>query len=401
MSKYFEINKKTAKAGRVPFKQVLHEIYPDNKHYNLNGISWQRETTEQNIDSVKGMPLVCQFLDKDNQIPFGSHGDAIIENNDVSFEDSLVVGSFESAYIDNNLELNGEKKSALVGEGYIYSQRFPVLLKYLEEQYDKGNAIDTSVEICADKSQGYNQIVYKNNKLGDGRIPQNFQYSGSALCIGVPPADNSAIMLEINRAKGTQVEKMHSQELDKTDSFEDKNKNNEEVKLMDENAIKQLVSDIKDTVIEVNSKNADYEEKLNKVTEENVVLTETNAKNEETIKAKDTEIVELNEKITNMTAELNESKKTVKVNELNKALADYSDEQKDFAKTEIEAFNADPMAVEVNSVVDKILVEIGKKSIESAKIAETNSKKEDVKLDDIFGDILETNSKENEEVSIF
>jgi len=396
VSKNFEINKSVAKAGRVPFKQIIHKIYPDENSYNLNGISWNRQYTEQNKDSVNGMCLVCQFLDKDNQIPFGSHGDAVIKDGDVSFDDSLVVGTFEDSYIDDALELNGETFSALVGQGYIYSQRFPALVDYLQEQYDQGNSIDGSVEICADKSKGNNQIVYANGYKENGRIPKEYQYSGNALCIGVPPADSSAVMIELNNAK-----KMHSQELDKTDSFEDKNKNNEEVKLMDENAIKQLVSDIKDTVIEVNSKNADYEEKLNKVTEENVVLTETNAKNEETIKAKDTEIVELNEKITNMTAELNESKKTVKVNELNKALADYSDEQKDFAKTEIEAFNADPMAVEVNSVVDKILVEIGKKSIESAKIAETNSKKEDVKLDDIFGDILETNSKENEEVSIF
>jgi len=395
VSKNFEINKSIAKAGRVPFKQIIHKIYPDENSYNLNGISWNRQYTEQNKDSVNGMCLVCQFLDKDNQIPFGSHGDAIIKDGDVSFDDSLVVGTFENSYIDDALELNGEKFSGLVGQGYIYSQRFPALVDYLQEQYDKGNAIDGSVEICADKSKGNNQIVYANGYKESGRIPQEYQYSGQALCIGVPPADNSAVILELNNAKKT-----YSQELNKNNSFDNKNKN-EEVKLMDENMIKQLVSDIKDTVVEVNSKNVEYQEKLDKLTEENVVLTETNAKSAEDITAKDATISELNEKITSMTTELNSCKKDAKINELNKVLADYSDEQKGFAQAEIDAFNSDPMTVEVNSITDKILVEIGKKSIESAKIAETNSKKEDVKLDDIFGDILETNSKDNEEVSIF
>ena len=72
-----------------------------------------------------------------------------------------------------------------------------------------------------------------------------------------------------------------------------------------------------------------------------------------------------------------------------------------FAEAEIKAFEADPMSVEVNSIVDKILVGIGKQAIETAKEFEVNSKKQEVKMEDIFGDIYEVNSKSSEEVSIF
>lgn len=491
MSRNFEINKSVAKAGRVPFKQVLHKIYPGENSYNINGISWSRKYTKQNIDSVKGMPFVCQFLDKDNQIPFGSHGDAIIKDGEVTFEDSLVVGTFEDAYIDDNLELNGEKYSGLVGQGYIYSQRFPALVDYLQEQYDSNNIIDGSVEICADKGKGNNEIVYEKGYKEKGRVPKEYQYSGDALCIGVPPADNSAVMLELNKAmkqKGDNLTKTKKYELNEL-AYDDiatlvmrafirtistnlsnnsynyeiyklypisgrvifrncsvtpleyymtsymvtnttvtigeierveedwkpfndekaveinathiKNilnlKDNKEDNSMDENTLKSFVSDIKNTVTEINSKNTEYETKVKKLTEDNKNLSETNTKKDSQIAEKDKKITELNESINQLTVELNKLKKTSKVNELNKALEDFTDEQKAFAKEEIDKFNADPMSVEINTITDKILIGIGK----SAKIAETNSKKQEVDTNDIFADVYEINSKHDEEISIF
>ena len=403
MSKYFELNKKKSKAGRVPFKQVLHEIYPNNKQWNINGISWQKDETLQNLDSVSGMPLVCQFLDSDNQIPFGSHGEVIIENDEVSFEDSLVVGSFEKAYIDENLEINGEKKCGLVGEGYIYSQRFPHLVNYLQEQYSNGNTIDSSIEICADKSSGYSKIVYKDNKLGDGRIPEFYQYSGSALCIGEPPADNSAIMLELNSAKS-----IKSQELNNINSYDYKNKENKEDEIMDEKVIAQIVDSVKSTIVETNSKNSELEAKISELNSQIVEINTPTKELKKALAEVEAERAELYKKVDESYAEANilreeiaKSKIKERVSELNSVLADYSDVEKDFAKVEIEAFNADPMAVEINSIVDKICREIVKQAKETEKTVETNSKKEEVKLEDIFGDIVETNSKNNEEISIF
>lgn len=399
MRKFFEISNKDEKAGRVYFKQVIHKIFKDESTYNINGISWSREYTELNKESVNGMPLVCQFLDKDNQIPFGSHGNAVIKDGDVYFDDSLVVGSFENAYIVDDLEVNGELISALVGEGYIYSQRFPALVDHLREQYDNRVQIDTSAEICADKSRGYEHIVYENGYKEKGRIPKYYQYSGSAICAGTPPADASAVMLEINSAKNNT---MHLDKSESNDSGFFDDKTNEEVnKPMDENMTSKLISDIKEAIIEVNSKNAEYETEVGKLKDENAVLAEANAKSEEAIASKDAEIAELNRKVSEMEAELNECKKAAKISEMNNALADYSKEQKAFVEAEIKAFETDPMSVEVNSIVDKILIGIGKQAVEAAKEFEVNSKKQEAKMEDIFGDIYEANSKSPEEVSIF
>ena len=201
-----EISKKTAKAGRTPIKLILHEIHKDLSDYNGNGIHWDKGYTENNIESVKGMPIVAQFIDDgENKIPFGSHGDMIIEENRVIFEDSLVVGSFENAYIAENIEVNNQIIDALVGVGYIYDQRFPTLVDYLQEEYDNGKSVEGSVEICADKSLGNKKIIYDGGWKEKARIPQLYQYSAHALVIGEVPADQNALLLELNTLKKKEV----------------------------------------------------------------------------------------------------------------------------------------------------------------------------------------------------
>ena len=96
-------------------------------------------------------------------------------------------------------------------------------------------------------------------------------------------------------------------------------------------------------------------------------------------------------------------KAKARVGELNAALADYTDEQKEYAKDAIAAFEADPMNVEINSIVDKILAGIGKKAIEDAKVAEQNAAAQQEKDNanfDIFEPVYEANEK-SEEISIF
>jgi len=193
-----EISKKTSKAGRTPCTFVLHEIYDSDKKYNLNGISWKKEYVEENIDSVKTMPIVAQFLDDDNSIPFGAHGELNSKDGKITFQDSLVVGAFEDAFIDENIEVNGKVITGLVAKGYIFDQRFPELVTYLQEQYDNGEPVESSVEICADKSKGNTKILYDGGWKEYGRIPQTYQYSGHALVIGIEPSDKSALMLELN-----------------------------------------------------------------------------------------------------------------------------------------------------------------------------------------------------------
>jgi len=194
-----EISKKTSKAGRTPVKLILHSINKDENDFNGNGISWMRDFTEINMHSVNGMPIVAQFIDNEHKIPFGSHGNMeIIEENKIIFEDSLVVGSFESAEIIENIEVNNKNIDALVGTGYLYDQRFPELVAYLQEQYNEGIPIEGSVEICADQEKGNKKIIYDGGWKKQGRKPKEYQYSGHALVIGEVPADQNALLLELN-----------------------------------------------------------------------------------------------------------------------------------------------------------------------------------------------------------
>ena len=229
-----EISKKTSMAGRTPIKLILHQIHKDSTDYNGNGIHWDKGFTENNIGSVKGMPLVAQFMDNENKIPFGSHGDMVVEENRVIFEDSLVVGSFESAYIAENIEVNNEIIDALVGVGYVYDQRFPELIDYLQEEYDSGNSVEGSIEICADKSLGNKKIIYDGGWKEKNRIPKSYQYSGHALVIGEVPADHNALLLELNTLKKKEVNIL-------PDNLDNKDKTIIEVNAMNYNDISMIV----------------------------------------------------------------------------------------------------------------------------------------------------------------
>ncbi|MCK9326948.1 MAG: hypothetical protein M0P69_15760, partial [Bacteroidales bacterium] len=100
-----EISKKKAKAGRTPVKLILHKLPQDANESNKNGIHWVKEYCEDNIDTIAGMQLVAQFLDDKHEVPFGSHGNIVLEENKVIFEDSLVVGSFEKGYVAEGIEV--------------------------------------------------------------------------------------------------------------------------------------------------------------------------------------------------------------------------------------------------------------------------------------------------------
>ena len=178
---------------------------------------------------------------------------------------------------------------------------------------------------------------------------------------------------------------------------------------MDEKMLSQFVDSIKTTITETNSKNAEFEAQVSelntKISEKDTEISELNGKvvseTERADKAEKT-IEELNEKISALEAELMACKKDKKCGELNSAIADFTDEEKAFAQAEIDAFNADPMAVEINSIVDKIYAEIGKKATSDAKAqkaSEINSKANETV--DIYGDICEVNSTSNDEMSIY
>lgn len=387
--KTFELSSRKTKNGRRKFKAILYEIFPDScvdevgqvgTMFNENGITWIRQYCETALPSIQGMSLKCEFLD-DDRTELCGHGETEICSEDglPVFENAVVVGTFDKGYIEEIEMPNGDKKTVCIGEGTIDGLCYNNFCKKLEEDINNGNAPFGSVEIL--KTGDNDGIVYKYGYKEFGRIPTVFEHSGYAL-LGVRPADQTAKILELN-------------------SKEDK-------KIMDESQVKALVGDVVKTTMDVTAE-------LNKCKDECAaqVAAATDA-----IAAKDNQIAELNSQIETIKAELDacknekeelntaneelkseinslkatvtESAKKDKIGELNAAIASFTDEEKEYAKAEIEAFNADPIASEVNSVVAKIWEGVGKKAKTDAEAAaavaaEQNASK--ANLDDIFAEV--------------
>lgn len=389
--KIIELSSKQSKNGRRKFKAILHRIFPDDcivdgvgTQYNENGITWIREYCENALPTIDGMSLRVEFLDEERTEICG-HGETEIVDGLQLFENATVIGTFKKGYIDE-LEVNGEKQLVCIAEGEIDEACYKSFVEKLDEDLADGNAPYGSVEIY--KTSDNDGIIYKYGYHDYGRVPEKFIYSGFAL-LGVKPADNSAKLLELN------------------------SKNKEEQNNMDEKMLQGFVSDIKQVISETNSKNEELSKTIAELNEaiadKDKTIAELNASSEELKAAlekaeKDYQEVwkkedELYNEIKELKAQLAEAQAKERVGEMNSAIADFSDEEKAYAQAEIEAFTADPINCEINSVVNKIWEGIGKKAKEDAKIvAEQNASNNEV--DDIFAEVSEINSADEDD-SIF
>ena len=367
---YFELSKRNSKGGKRKIKMSLLEIHQDEKATNKNGLHWREQYILNNLDSIQEMPICCEFLDEDKSIPYG-HGFTEIDSkeNQPLFENSECVGCISKAY-PTDVEIDGINKRILCGEGYIYEQRYPKFVEWLSEHLKKGKVL-SSIEIMG-KPENNNMIIYENNDTNsDYRIPMVFDFSATAI-LSIEAADDSAVILQMNS-----LDKTKNTDISKQNTI-----NESEEQIMDEKMLSQFVDSIKNTITETNSKNAEFEAQVSelntKLSEKETEVTELNSKvvseTERADKAEKT-IEELNEKIASLEAELMVCKQDKKRGELNSAIADFTDDEKAFAQAEIDAFNADPMAVEINSRVTETV--------------------------DIYGDICEVNSTSNDEMSIY
>ena len=57
-----ELSNKEDKDGRRRVKVILHEIYKDKSQHNKNGITWLEQYCENNLESVKGISITCEFI---------------------------------------------------------------------------------------------------------------------------------------------------------------------------------------------------------------------------------------------------------------------------------------------------------------------------------------------------
>ena len=390
-----EMGSKRTKSGRRYIKMALLTIHENEEDTQGNGLHWKEKYVLNNLETAINMPICCEFTDDTKTVPLG-HGytDQIEDGKGNSvpiFQDSDVVGVIEKAQLEM-INVNGSDKKLLVGEGYLFDQRYPNFVKWLKNNLQT-NVIKSSIELTGKEENDYH-IIYEGEATDDYRIPMVFDFSGTAI-LSVKEADENAIVLEAASLN--------------------KNKNKEsEVNKMDKETLAMITDSVKVAVSETNAKNAEYEAKITElnqiITDKDSKIAELNASVAEIQSALDAVRAEIDQKSKELDGAweekralevaLGEAKAKERLGELNSAIAGFTDEQKEYAKDEIEKFKADPANVEINTVIDAIYRGIGMKSIE---------KKEDATVElnsangDIYGEVFraKTNTTNSDEGSIY
>ena len=388
----YEVSSKCNIAGRRPIKVILHEIFTDDSQWQENGISWLEPYVEENLHSVIGMSIVAEFLTGDRDIPYG-HGMTEVRTRDnlPLFEDATMVGHFDKAYVDS-VEIDGVTKRVFVAEGTLDEMRYPNFVAWLREHMEE-STIKGSVEIVG-KAEHDGHIIYSGGWKDQGRVPQIYDYSGYAI-LSIKPADEAAIVMELNNKKQKKEEIEMDEKLKNelmavvSGAVSESNSKWDEywAKVEAKDAeIAQLQADIKGKEAEIAQLRADFEKANAAQAAAEAGLTEANAAKE----AAEAGLAEANSKIAALE---NESA----IAELNAALAPYTEEQRAIAKEEIDAFNANPGSVEINTIVGKICTEMVRVSREN-HISETNATNEI----DVFA-ITDSPKQENDdgEVNVF
>ncbi len=402
MLRNFEICEKKDKNGRRRFKMVLHEIFSDScidddglgTEYQDNGITWIEKYCRESLNSISGMSIRVQFLDEERTQIFG-HGATDLTGTKVDglplFEDATVVGHFEKGYI-TDITADGISKRVCVGEGILDEMCYPNFVQWLENQINDGETVFGSVEIF--KKQGNDGIKYLGEHSGDefGRIPTEFIYSGFAMLDNTPPADKSSRLLELNQKGKTEVEKM------------------------DEATKNQITDTIKNSIAESMNISEKYKTQISELNS--------------IVEKKDREISVLNQNIADLTAaleklkneqstiwnerealekELGELRAAKRVAELNTALAEFTDAEKNSEKENIEKFIADPVncGIEINSIVQAIKVHAYDASKaeptrggKQGNIAEINSFSDGITAESIFSGMDFPNSESTESLDV-
>lgn len=394
--KMFEISSKKNKNGRRHFKAVLYKIFPDScvdetnqvgTMYNQNGITWIKQYCEKALPSIKGMSLRCEFTDEERTQILG-HGNTDIIDNAPTYEDAVVIGTFTNGYIED-IETDEGTITACIGEGEIDSQCYHNFVSKLDEDIANGTYPNGSIEIM--HTENNKEIVYKYGYKDKGRIPMEFIHSGYAL-LGVSPADDNAKLVELN--------KKHEEDLYKMNELEIKT------------VVSQVVNELSAHTIEINKCKEECNAKVVEanasleaaIAEKNELITSSQKIQEALDKLKE-DFEALSKEREALWAErealekaLGEAKARERISELNAAIADFSNDEKAYAKAEIDAFTANPATAEINSVVNKIWEGIGKTAKAKKRTAEQNN--DNTSLEDIFGEVEPTNAPE-ENISIF
>ena len=405
MNRILELSSKSSKGGRRKIRMVLLTLHKKDEK-NLNGISWNEEYVLNNLDSIKGIPICASFVDSElKDIPLDHGYTETVEIGDGKSEplfNNSECGVIEDAKIED-LEINGEIKRVLVGYGYLFYQRYKNFCDYLKENILLSD-VKSSIEIVG-KNGG--SIIYDGGYNKELRYPQVFDFSATAILGGVvKEADENCYVLEVAQKQEKLKEEKKNMEFDK----------------------KEFEEVLKSTLAEINSEKKSHDDEVselnNKITELNSQIEAKDAD----IAARDTQIAELNAKVEQMEKdmkkrddekedlekEVTKAKASEKLSEMEAALKDFSDEEKEVAKEDIKKLKDEINACkkkselnnvtsEINSIKSKICMEIvakQKQAESEARISEQNS--EEVKIEDIFSEVCsEKYVDDDEEVNIF
>ena len=382
MNKILEMSTRMSKGGRKRIRMVLLTIHEDGE-MNKNGITWEEQNVLNNLESIKNIPICATFLNEDKTILFDHGYTETIEldegKSEPLFNNSEVIGTIEKAKIED-LEIDGEMRRVLVGYGYLYCQRYFALCEKLIEEI-ANSSVKSSIEIMG-KDENNSKIVYDGGYKEKGRKPSSFDFSATCL-LGVEEADDSCYVIEI------------AQEQKK-----------EEI-VMNEKEMRDVIIA---AITETNSKNDELTKTINElnsaIADKDTQIADLSAKVETNATAdadKDAKIEELKGKIAELEAKLDECKKAEQNSALDKALEAFTETEQKYAESEINAFREDPIAGNVDTVVNAINAGIGKavKAAEvDAKVAEQNSAKDDADLD-IFSEVNSVEDADDSDVNIF
>lgn len=397
--KQFELSNKQNKDGMRDIRIVLHEIYPEStfapdgtgSQTNLNGLAWREKWTKANKDTIQDKSIRVEFLDSERTEIWGHGSTDLGADNIPHFEDATVIGHFKKAEIEQVTLADGKDHLCLVGYGVLDAMCYPAFVEQLESEWANGETIHGSVEILKDAD--HDEIVYENGYHKDSRTPQFYTYSGYAI-LSIKEADPAAVLLEINENK------------------EESPMTAEEMKALAE----QIVSEMNNADATIEQIRTECDQRIAEANEaRDAAINEKNelvASSEQIQAALDgikAEYQELNEKYDTLWQErcvlekaLAEAKARERIGEMNQALARFTDEQKAYASEEMEKFNEDPMSVEINSVVEKILAKIGENALQSAeteKHAAEQNAAQNPEVVDIFGVVEDP--KNPEDTNIF
>lgn len=378
MNKILEINKRVSKGGRKNIRMILLTIHKDGE-MNRNGITWNEEYVNKNLESIKGIPICATFLDEDKDSLFDHGYTETVESEDGKSEplflNSESVGVIEDAKIED-IEIDGETKRVLVGYGYIFCQRYPALCTKLET-----STVKSSIEIMG-KDENDRKIIYDGGYKEKGRVPMEYDFSATAL-LGVLEADENCYVLEVAENQNKE-EKLNMTEKEIMDTVQKA--------ITETNSVKE---DINTKIAELNSS---IDEKDAKIKELNDELENEKAKNTKDAEDKDKKIEDLNQKISELETQLADCKKAEQNAALDKAIGDFSEDEKKYAESEINEFKKDPINGNVDAIISKIYAGIGqasKKALEDAKIAEQNEAKENDTID-IFSEVNSDNADDSD-----